>query len=113
MFISSCEESPEDLEATKAQNIAPTVVLPRLSQSDEAAFSWVRDQKRRRNNGNECIIQTTFLINFRPTISVPRALNHARFQPHACDFVVSRDDAHFMEIFSRPTNRALHPGVSA
>jgi hypothetical protein len=43
---SSFEESPDDLESLDAQGMVPIVILAYLSQTDEAAFSRLRKNKR-------------------------------------------------------------------
>jgi hypothetical protein len=61
--LSPFEQSPEELDGTHDELVAPTAILACLSQLDETAFSRARNSKRGRLTALEIVV-VRFPINF-------------------------------------------------
>jgi hypothetical protein len=67
--LSSFEESSEDIEGENGKMIAPRVIVARLSQPDETAFSRIRNSKRGRHKPAVQILVVRFSIKFQVQVS--------------------------------------------
>jgi hypothetical protein len=97
-LVSSFDERPEELESANDQKIVPIPILVCLSQPDEPAFRRVRHRKPCNPPVALGLGAVRIPMNFCPMDKVQRTLNDTRSEPVTDDCVMSRADAHFMEI---------------